>query len=191
MTGGLPLKQRLRLMILASLFAVLTVVGAFIRLPFPVIPLTLQVFFVYLSGVLLGSKGALLSQGLYIAMGLLGLPVFTVGGGLQALLRPSFGFIVGFAVAAYVTGALTERHEEPSFRDYLLACLAGMASLYVAGVAGLYLNLNYLVGKEISLWGAVKVGALPFLPGDLVKAVAAAALARRVGAAVRQILRPR
>ena len=185
------MRERLRLMILASLFAVLTVVGAFIRIPFPVVPLTLQVFFVYLAGVLLGAKGALLSQGLYIAMGLLGLPVFTVGGGLQAVLRPSFGFIVGFAVAAYVTGALTERHQEPRFSHYLLACLAGMVSLYVLGVTGLYLNLNYLVGKEISLWGTIKIGALPFLPGDIVKAVAAAALARRVGATVRHMLRPR
>lgn len=185
------MKQRLRLMILASLFAVLTVVGAFIRFPFPVVPLTLQVFFVYLSGVFLGARGALLSQGLYIAMGLLGLPVFTVGGGLQALLRPSFGFIVGFAVAAYVTGALTERHEEPTFTQYLRACLAGMAALYVVGVAGLYFNLNYLLGKELSLWGVLKIGALPFLPGDLLKAVAAAALARRVGTPLRQILRPR
>lgn len=183
------MNQRLRLMILASLFAVLTVVGAYIRIPFPVVPLTLQVFFVYLAGVLLGAKGGLLSQLLYIAMGLLGLPVFTVGGGLQAILRPTFGFIVGFAAMAYVTGALSERKSDPRFRDYFLACLAGMACLYVVGVTGLYLNLNWVVGKEVSLMGAVKIGALPFLPGDLLKAVGAAALALRVGRPIRQMLR--
>ncbi|MDD4364187.1 MAG: biotin transporter BioY [Synergistales bacterium] len=183
------MNQRLRLMILASLFAVLTVVGAYIRIPFPVVPLTLQVFFVYLAGVLLGAKGGLLSQLLYIAMGLLGLPVFTVGGGLQAILRPTFGFIVGFAAMAYVTGALSERKSDPRFHDYFLACLAGMACLYVVGVTGLYLNLNWVVGKEVSLMGAVKIGALPFLPGDLLKAVGAAALALRVGRPIRQMLR--
>lgn len=180
------MRQRLRLMILASLFAVLTVVGSYIRIPFPVVPLTLQVFFVYLAGVLLGSRGALLSQLLYIAMGLLGLPVFTVGGGLQAVMRPTFGFIVGFAAAAYVTGLVAERRRTSSFGRYLLACLAGMTCLYVLGVTGLYLNLNWLVGKEISFLGALRIGALPFLPGDLVKAVGAAALAVRVGGPMSQ-----
>lgn len=70
-----------RIMTLSALFAVLTALGAFIRIPFPLVPITLQTFFVFLSGTLLGSRAGALAQVLYVGMGLIGLPVFTGGGG--------------------------------------------------------------------------------------------------------------
>ncbi len=69
-----------RIMTLSALFAVLTALGAFIRIPFPLVPITLQTFFVFLSGTLLGSRAGALAQVLYVGMGLIGLPVFTGGG---------------------------------------------------------------------------------------------------------------
>ncbi|HCD71273.1 MAG TPA: BioY family transporter, partial [Thermovirga lienii] len=81
-------------MVLAAMFAVLTTVGAYIRVPMPVVPFTLQTAFVLLAGVLLGSRIGALSQVLYIIIGLLGLPVFAGGaGGLQTVFRPTFGFL--------------------------------------------------------------------------------------------------
>ena len=75
-------------MILVSIFAALTAVGAFIKIPLPPVPFTLQVFFVILSGLLLGSRMGLASQIVYIALGLVGVPVFTEGGGLQYIFHP-------------------------------------------------------------------------------------------------------
>ena len=66
-----------RTMTLSALFAVLTAVGAFIRIPFPLVPITLQTFFVFLSGALLGSRAGALAQVLYLGMGLIGLPIFS------------------------------------------------------------------------------------------------------------------
>lgn len=78
-------------LILCALFTALIVVGAFIRIPIPVVPFTLQFFFTMLAGLLLGGKLGFTSVATYIAMGLLGLPVFVEGGGLAYLLKPSFG----------------------------------------------------------------------------------------------------
>ena len=87
--------KTLRMMLLSALFAALTAVGAFIRLPAGPTSITLQIFFSALAGILLGVKWGAVSQLLYVGLGLLGLPVFTMGGGLSYLLQPSFGFLLG------------------------------------------------------------------------------------------------
>lgn len=172
---------RLRMMILAALFAVLTAIGTYIRIPLPVVPLTLQVFFVYLAGILLGSRGGALSQLFYMVLGLIGLPVFTGGGGPQAVLQPTFGYIAGFVVAAWAAGLVMEHRQGRNFRDYLIACLTGLFCIYAFGVTGLYLNLNFVVGKTVGLGRVFQIGAIPFIAGDVLKAVGAAALAVKIG----------
>jgi len=77
-----------------ALFAALTAVGAFIRVPLPIVPFTLQTFFVALSGALLGARRGMLAQLLYVAIGLLGVPIFTKGGGIGYVFQPSFGYLV-------------------------------------------------------------------------------------------------
>lgn len=83
-----------------GLFTALIAAGAFLKITIPVQPVpmhfTLQFFFVLLAGLLLGSKGALFSVCTYLAVGLLGIPVFASGGGLSYLLKPTFGFLMGF-----------------------------------------------------------------------------------------------
>lgn len=176
-----------RSMTLTALFAVLTAVGAFIRIPFPPVPITLQTLFVFLSGTLLGSRLGALSQILYVGMGLIGLPVFTGGGGPQYILHPTFGYLAGFIAGAWVIGFITERFEKPSLMVYLAACLCGTAVIYTAGTIGLYLNLNYVAGKEVTLRQVIEFGAIPFIAGDAVKMLGAAALASRVGVRLRSI----
>lgn len=171
-----------RTMTLTALFAVLTAVGAFIRIPFPLVPMTLQTLFVFLSGAILGSKRGALSQVLYVGMGLIGLPVFTGGGGPQYILHPTFGYLLGFIAGAWVIGFITERLEKNSFPFYLAACLAGTAVIYTVGTAGLYLNLNHVAGKAVTLRQVIEFGAVPFIAGDILKMLGAAALASRVGA---------
>ncbi len=178
-----------RIMTLSALFAVLTALGAFIRIPFPLVPITLQTFFVVLSGTLLGSRAGALAQVLYVGMGLIGLPVFTGGGGPQYILHPTFGYLLGFIAGAWTIGFISERSGEPSFALYLTACLIGTAVIYTVGAFVLYLNLNHVAGKETSIRQVLEFGVAPFIAGDIFKMLGTAALASRVGSRLRQISR--
>ena len=93
-------------------FSVLTAVGAFIRIPIGVVPVSLQTVFVVISALLLGKK-AFYAQLIYVLLGLLGLPVFTGGGGIGYVFTPTFGYLLGFMAAAYFMGALREKTSDP------------------------------------------------------------------------------
>ena len=93
-------------LVLCAMFVALIAVGAFIKVPVPVVPFTLQFLFTMLAGLLLGPVNGALAVVVYIVLGLVGLPIFTQGGGPGYIFQPSFGYIIGFAVAAYVTGQI-------------------------------------------------------------------------------------
>ena len=101
-------------MTLCALFTVLTAVGAFLKIPVPVVPFTLQFLFTMMAGLLLGGKLGACSVGLYALLGLMGLPVFAEGGGFWYILKPSFGYIIGFIIGSYATGRITERLQRPT-----------------------------------------------------------------------------
>jgi biotin transport system substrate-specific component len=177
------------MMVLSSLFAGLTAVGALIVLPFPVVPMTLQTFFVLLSGILLGAKGGALAQALYVLMGLLGLPVFAGGtGGIQTIFSPSFGFLLGFIAAAWVEGRVVEldRWNDSPWR-YVLACASALVIIYGFGVTGVFLNLNYVAGKSVSVLTTLKIALFPFIVPDLLKSGVVLLIALRVGKRVRAL----
>lgn len=170
--------SEIKSIILAGLFVCLTAAGAWIRIPFPLVPLTLQVFFVLLSGMCLGPKWGAMSQVVYIGMGLMGLPVFAGTSGPHIFFSPTFGYLMGFIVASYLAGSVSKGSAK--LPRYLLGSFLGVGAIYFCGVTGLYLNLNYVVGKDISLLGALKIGVLPFLAADTLKAAAATILAYRI-----------
>ena len=174
------MQSKTRSMVLAALFAVLTAVGAQVRIPLPLVPITLQVLFVFMAGVLLPPRAAAASMILYVGMGFLGLPVFAGESGPSIVMHPTFGFLVGFVGAAWMI-ALIVRAKGRSFPACFAACLAGMGVIYAVGTAGLYLNVNHILGKHMTWAGAVKVGVLPFIAGDLLKGLAAALVASRIG----------
>ena len=99
-------------MAICGLFASLIAVGAFLKIVIPVgvdtMNFTLQWLFVLLAGLLLGSKRAFYSVTTYLVIGLVGFPVFARGGGPAYLIRPTFGFLLGFAFAAYAMGKVCE-----------------------------------------------------------------------------------
>ena len=157
-----------RSLVLAGLFAALTAIGAFIRIPLGITSITLQFLFTALAGVLLGAKWGALSQGAYVVLGLAGLPIFTLGGGLGYVLQPSFGFLLGLIPAAALIGVLTRGRGTDPLR-VAVACLAGLGVLYLAAVPYMYLILNLYLGREMPLWDVVRTGMLLYLPGDGVK----------------------
>src|SRR3712207_8784733 len=103
------------------------------------------------SGMLLGAKLGALSQILYVAMGLLGIPIFTEGGGLMYVVKPTFGYLIGFIVGAYVIGFISERIKELTFIKALGTTLAGLFFVYLFGVIHFYLIMNLYLGKTTSI----------------------------------------
>ncbi|AZU63892.1 biotin transporter BioY [Neobacillus mesonae] len=163
-----------------SLFAALTAIGAFIKIPLPYVPFTLQVLFVYLAGSLLGSKKGMLSQLVYVGIGLAGVPVFTQGGGIGYFLQPTFGYLLGFIAAAYVVGFIIERIQNPKTIHFILANLAGIFVVYLIGVPYLYLALNTWMGVTSS-WGHILlVGFVYGIGGDIILTVFAGMLTMRL-----------
>lgn len=176
------MRNKTKFLILTALMAALTAVGAFIRLPLGAMSLTLQFLFTALAGILLGPKWGAVSQAVYVALGLVGLPVFTMGGGPSYVFQPSFGFLLGLIPAAAVIGALAGDRGE--VRRVVPACLAGLAVLYLVGLPYMGLILNVYLGKGLGLWTVVKTGMLIYLPGDCLKIAVAAVVARPLRRAV-------
>jgi len=154
---------------LVALFAALSGIGGFIRIPLPFVPLTLQTLMVMLSGLVLGGRLAALSQLVYILVGLMGIPVFAHGGGPGYVLQPTFGYLIGFICGAYIIGRLTEKKKSLKRSFLVFALLMGTLLIYIPGVSVLYLNLNFIQQKAVSLSTAIKIGCLVPLPGDLIK----------------------
>lgn len=170
-----------RLMVVSALFAVLTAIGAQLRIPFPVVPITLQTLMVILSGTILGPYAGACSQILYVVLGLLGLPVFAGGGGIHYILHPTFGFLAGFIPGSWLAGYIVQKkRQDGRLWSYIPACIAGMAVIYLCGSAVLYLNLNFIAGKSVSLYSVAKMGLIPFLPGDVLKIVVISFLSSRI-----------
>lgn len=159
-----------------ALFAALTAAGAFIRIPLGYSSITLQFFFTAMAGCLLGPVWGPVSQAVYVALGLIGLPIFTQGGGLTYLLQPTCGFLIGLIPAAWVIGLLTA-HRPPHPVRTALACLAGLAVLYAVGLTYMTVILNQYMGKAMDFSAILWAGMLPFLPGDMLKIAVTAALA--------------
>jgi biotin transport system substrate-specific component len=155
-----------------SLMAALIAVGALIHLPIGPVPVVLQNLFVLLAGLLLGSRYGLASVLLYLLIGAMGLPVFAGGkGGLVHFFGPTGGYLLGFALAAFATGFISERFSHKSTID-ILAVTAGTLLVYLIGVPWLK-TVTQMTWEK-----ALTVGMLPFLPGDILKATAAVLLAR-------------
>ncbi len=177
-------KSRIQKMAMCSLFTALTAVGAFIKIPVPVVPFTLQVLFTMLAGLLLGGKLGAISVGAYAVLGLVGLPVFAEGGGFWYVLKPSFGYILGFILGSYVTGKMVEKLEKLSFGKILIANFAGLAIVYGIGMVYYYVICNFVIGTPIGIWPLILYCFLMVVPGDICLCFLAAGLAKRVRPAI-------
>ncbi len=157
-----------------ALFAALIATGAFVALPlFGPVPFTLQVLFVLLAGLMLGARLGALSVLAYVVAGLVA-PVYAQGAsGPGALFGPAGGYLMGFVVAAYLVGWLSERCRPRRFVPLLSIAVAGLAPIYAIGATWLALQLHS-ANLQTVVWG----GVVQFLPADLVKAALAAFAAR-------------
>ncbi|KEH98849.1 biotin transporter BioY [Clostridium massiliodielmoense] len=171
--------MKTKALVLVSIFVALTAIGAFIKIPIPNVPFTLQFLFCAFAGMLLGAKLGALSQILYVAMGLLGIPIFTEGGGLMYVVKPTFGYLIGFIVGAYVIGFISERIKELTFIKALGTTLAGLFFVYLFGVIHFYLVMNLYLGKTTSIGYVVYWGALVCIGGDLLLSIIIAFISKK------------
>ncbi len=152
-----------------AIFAALTAVGAQIEIPHRPVPYTLQTFVVLLAGGMLGRRNGALSQLMYLAAGLLGLPVFSSGGfGLARLIGPTGGYLLSFPVAAFVVGYLLEG--KPNYRRALVSMVVGAIVIFSLGTLQLF--FVYFHDWEM----AIANGFLIFSWWDLAKILGAAAI---------------
>ena len=152
-------------------FSLLNAIAAQISIPIGPVPITMQTFAVTLTGALLGSRLGAAALVAYLIEGAAGLPFFHGGtGGLGVLLGPTGGYLVSFPAAAYITGAFAEHGWDRRFLTAAAAMAIGSAIILIGGWAWL------VVGLQATPLGAFKLGVAPFLVGDVVKIVLAAAV---------------
>lgn len=172
--------MKARDLVLCALFAALTAIGAFLKVPIPYVPVTMQFFFCAMAGVCLGSRLGAVSQAVYVAVGLIGFPVFTEGGGLGYVLKPTFGYLLGFILCAYVIGFLTQRMKETKYSKLFLALLAGLLCLYALGVPYLYAIYNLYIGQAKDIGWVLYFGFITKLPGNIIMALAVGFIAKKL-----------
>lgn len=177
--------SRTPLLAAAGVSAATLAVSAWFSIPFVPVPLTLQTLAVLIIGGVLGPVWGPVAVLLYLALGALGLPVFHGGtGGLGVLVGPTGGFLVGFVAAACVMGLASRNAWRRGWRTRAATValaggvLAATAVIYLMGVPWLAFVANMSAGK------AIAAGLVPFLLGDLVKALAAVTVVRAVVAAL-------
>ena len=177
-----------RIIILISIFASLTAVGAFIKIPLPYVPITLQTFIVIMSGNLLGARYGAVSQILYLAIGLLGAPIFALGGGPGYIFQPTFGYLLGYPFCAFFIGMMirillpnfekTKYSDLRIFSSLFVSDLIGVLIVFLFGLSYFYFNLKYSFNLNIENaalntgmgWKSIiRNGFIVFIPMDLIK----------------------
>lgn len=170
-----------------AVFVALIIIGAFIKIMLPIGPFSvtfsLQFLFALMAGLVMGAKRGALIVLVYLIIGLSGIPVFAHGGGPGYLIRPTFGFLIGFMAAAFVAGLVVEKGKQHSFKRSLIAAVLGEVVYYLCGLVYYYLMFNLLVssaGEHIGIKELISVWCFStFLP-DLCLAVFAVLLAERL-----------
>lgn len=147
-----------------------------VPLPWTPVPITGQTFAVLLAGIMLGRWWGGASMAFYAGAGAMGMPWFNGwSGGIGHLAGPTGGYIIGFILAALFVGHLTDKYVKA--RRFLpmlgLMLTANFVLIYIPGLLQLYLWLNLVSGSTVSVYAVLGMGLLPFIAGDIIKAVAA------------------
>lgn len=182
------INARNKIIILVSTFAALTAVGAYLKIPLPHVPITLQTFFVIMSGNLLGFKFGTLSQLLYLTVGILGIPVFAYGGGPGYVFQPTFGYLLGYPFCAFTIGILIKlffskfrnilNSKVRNFFVFFIADFIGVLIIFAFGLAYLFVNLKFgfymklgqILTANLNWQSMLKTTFLIFIPIDIIKA---------------------
>lgn len=151
---------------LVALFSALIAVGAFIKIPFLLVPITLQTLFVVLSALVLERRLAVLSVIVYIMIGLVGFPIFANGGGINYIFSPTFGYLLAFIFATYFISSFKEK-------NIYISTAIGMLIIYFFGMI-YFIFIQYILNGKVYLFSYLFYNLfLVFLPGDILSCVVA------------------
>ena len=170
-------RSKILRIVITALFTALIAAGAFIKIPLGPVPVTLQTLFVLIAVCSLPLSLSVLSVLTYLVLGAIGLPVFTTGGGIAALLGPTGGYLLGI-LPAVIAGSLIMKVMKSHIR--LAACIAAAVTdiiIYAVGIPWLSAKM------DIPFAAAVVSGLLPFIAGDILKII--------ITSAVAPVIRPR
>jgi len=165
LTKEIAIKKEIDSFIKILLFSFLTFFGSLVKifLPFTPVPVTLQTFFLFMAVYYLNPKEIGVSQSIYILAGMVGLPVFAAGlTGMLALVGPTAGYLLGFIIAGIIMAIIREKIKVTFFKIFC-TFLLGIMIVYLFGIA----HLCFIY--KINIITAVKIGAIPFIAGDLIK----------------------
>ncbi len=174
-------------LVFCGIFSALIAVGAFLKIPVPPVPISMQTFFVTLAGLFLGSCFGSVSVLVYICIGLIGIPVFTSGGGIMYVFTPTFGYLLGFVLSAFLTGLLIKDKTNPSIKELSIAVFVGAFSTYIVAISYYFLLTQLYFGTDFVLssvlWGFFVI----FIPGDIAKCVVAVVIGKKLLPVYKQI----
>jgi biotin transport system substrate-specific component len=149
-------------------FILLICLGAHLKLFMPgnPVPITLQTFFVLMAGAMLGPRYGTLAVISYIFLGAMGMPMFAPGGaiGFLCLIGPTGGYLLGFILAAWIVGCITQKSKNSA--SLAMALIIGEIAILTLGC----IHLGFITG--MGLKAAFAIGVLPFIAGDIVKVAA-------------------
>ena len=166
---------------LSALFCTLIIIGSFIRIPMPnMMPVTLQTFFVLLTALVLPMKASVLAISAYAALGIIGLPIFSGGGGVGYVLMPNFGFIIGFLIATVIISAITEKLKYRKFWQCIAISLLGIAVIYIIGILYFVFITNVYNKSDNSAIWFIQTVFLPFLPKEIICIILASISAYKI-----------
>ncbi len=166
---------------LSALFCTLIIIGSFIRIPMPnMMPVTLQTFFVLLTALVLPTKASILAISAYITLGLIGLPIFSGGGGIGYVLMPNFGFIIGFLITTVIISAITQKLQNRKLWQYIIISILGITMIYIIGILYFAFITNiYNNGDYSAIW-FIQTVFLPFLPKEIICIILASISAYKI-----------
>jgi biotin transport system substrate-specific component len=168
--------------------AALVAILAQVSIPLWPVPITGQTLGVIVVGAALGARRGAAALTVYLLVGLAGLPVFAdFTGSVAAVMKPSFGFILGFIVAAAVAGWFAERAWDRRPALAFLGFAAASVMPFVFGIPYMALILNGVLGMDYSFWALLEVGLFPFIVGGIIKAAIAALLIPALWSVVRRV----
>ena len=148
----------------------LTVIGSLLRIPIYPVPASLQSIFPLLAGAIFPPSAAAATQGAYLILGLLGLPIFSQGGGIGYILQPSFGYLLAMPLtAAIVAWGMNRLDRPPKLLSLGILMAAGTAVLLVFGTVWLYFSFNWILGKPLPFIKAIGTGLILFIPIEILK----------------------
>ena len=176
-----PLNAKTKTLALTALFTALIIVGGFIRFPIGTVPITLQTVCVLFAGSYAGKKVGAFSILIYLLIGLIGVPVFSAGGGIFYVTQPTFGYLLAMPIATIVAGALPKKQvNERAYGVRIALNVVAVIIIHVIGVTYMYCISNFLHETPMSIWMAIYTGSLIFIPFDGISAIISALISGKL-----------